>query len=124
MKLLISGSVPSQKNRKKVYINRATGKPFIASAPEVKQWRKHAVFELQQQFKGLKVTGFPIGVSIVLYYDSKRRKDLDNSLASIMDALTTAEILPDDSVEYVDSINVSYGGVDKDNPRAEIFLDD
>lgn len=124
MRLIISGSTPAQKNNKQIFVNRATGKPFITSNARVKEWQKAAAAELTAQWIGLRVVGYPIGISLVFYYDSLRRKDLDNSTSSVMDALTAAGIIEDDSVAFVDCITAQYGGLDKANPRVEIFIDE
>lgn len=124
MKLTISGSTPSQKNRKIISVNRATGRPFLRTAPQVKVWHEQAVTELREQFKGYRITDYPISIAVVFYYDSNRRRDLDNGLSSIMDALVDAGIIEDDNYKFVDNIDVSYGGYDKINPRCEIYIDE
>jgi Holliday junction resolvase RusA-like endonuclease len=53
-----------------------------------------------------------------------RRHDLDNAASSVMDALTAAQIIEDDNVNFVDCLQLQYGGHDKINPRVEIYLDD
>jgi Holliday junction resolvase RusA-like endonuclease len=124
MKLIIDGEVPSQKNRKIISVNRATGRPFLRSAPAVKDWQALANIQLQKQFKGFVIKNYPISVSIIFYYGTLRRKDLDNSASSVMDALTAAQIIEDDNVNFVDCLQLQYGGHDKINPRVEIYLDD
>lgn len=64
MKLTITGNVPSQKNRKIISVNRATERPFLRSADSVKIWQESALIQLQQQFKGLVVTDYPIGLNV------------------------------------------------------------
>lgn len=124
MKLLINGNTPSQKNRKIISMNRATGRPFLRTAPAEKEWRAKAAQELKLQFRGYQVTEYPINLAVVLYFSDLRRRDLDNALSSIMDALVDAEIIEDDNNKFVECITISYGGVDKINPRAEIYLDE
>lgn len=124
MKLLIPGNVPSQKNRKIISQNRATGRPFLRTAPQVKVWQTMAERELREQFYGYKVTDYPISLNIAVYFNDLRKRDLDNALGSIMDALVAAEIIEDDNNKFVDSISISYGGLDKLSPRAEVFLDE
>jgi Holliday junction resolvase RusA-like endonuclease len=124
MKLIIDGEVPSQKNRKIISVNRATGRPFLRSAPAVKDWQALSNIQLQKQFKGFVIKNYPISVSIIFYYGTLRRKDLDNSASSVMDALTAAQIIEDDNVNFVDCLQLQYGGHDKINPRVEIYLDD
>lgn len=124
MKLVIQGNVPSQKNRKIISMNRATHRPFLRSAPAVKDWQERALVELTQQWRGYEMSGYPISVTCVFYFDNRRRHDLDNALSSVMDALVAAKVIEDDSVAYVDCLTLQYGGYDKTNPRVEIFFDE
>ena len=124
MKLTIKGNVPSQKNRKIISMNRATGRPFLRSAPQVKEWQESALYQLKSQFSGYKVTDYPITLTVVVYYDNKRRHDLDNALSTVMDALSAAEVIEDDNTNFVECITVQFGGHDKENPRVEIYLDE
>lgn len=124
MKLVIEGNVPSQKNGKEIAFNRATGKRFVRSNERVKAWQETAVQSLKNQFKGLLVTDYPIALSLVFYFDNKRRHDLDNAASGVMDALAKAGVITDDSVEYVSCLTLQYGGIEKDSPRVEIYLDD
>lgn len=124
MRLVITGEVPALKNSKQIFVNRATGRPFITSSKNSKVWQAEAKRQLTEQFAGYKISGYPISVAITCYFGSKRRKDLDNVCNGVMDALVHAGVLEDDDVEHVDNIDLSFGGYDKDNPRTEIFLDD
>jgi Holliday junction resolvase RusA-like endonuclease len=124
MQLTIKGNVPSQKNRKIISVNRGTGRPFLRSAPAVKDWQERALSELSHQFKGFSVSGYPISVTCIFFFDNLRRHDLDNAASSVMDALSAAKIIEDDNVNFVDCLQLQYGGHDKLNPRVEIYLDD
>ena len=62
----------------------------------------------------------------VLYKANRRRLDLDNYTSVhkkfFNDALTTYGIIEDDDTNHVSlQINV-YGGIDKDNPRVDIYV--
>lgn len=124
MKLTIKGNVPSQKNRKIISMNPKTKRPFLRSAPAVKEWQESALLQLKQQWRGYKMTGYPINVTLVVYYDNLRRHDLDNALSTVMDALVAAEIIEDDSTAFVECITISFGGHDKVDPRVEVFFDE
>lgn len=124
MKLIIPGNPVSQKNEKKIAINRSTNRPFVVSSKNVQEWKKAALITLGHQFRGMKVTGYPIVVTLVFFYDNRRRHDLDNAAGGVMDALTQAEIITDDCVDYVQTLTLQYGGIDKENPRTEIYIDD
>lgn len=124
MLLTIPGNVPSQKNGKEIAINRKTGQRFVRSNDRVKAWQTMAIAELERQFDGLVVSGYPITVALCFWFDNKRRHDLDNAAAGVMDALVKAGVLVDDNVNYVDCLTLQYGGIDKIKPRVEVFLDE
>lgn len=119
MKLTISGTTPSKKNSR---INTRSGRSFPSK--RFTEWDSVAVPELQEQFKGLKITDYPITVTMVFYNGDKRRHDLDNQCSSILDTLVKAGVLEDDNQKYVEAIQLQYGGHDKTNPRCEVFLDE
>lgn len=124
MKLTIPGNVPSQKNGKEIAINRATGARFVRSNDRVTAWKQMAVTELAWQFQGYKITDYPVSCSLIFYFDNKRRHDLDNAAAGVMDALRDAKVIEDDNVAYVDCLTLQYGGIDKTNPRVEVYFDE
>ena len=124
MKLTIAGNTPSQKNGKEIAINRKTGQRFVRSNDRVKAWQEHAIQSLSSQFNGYQLTDYPVNITLVFYFDNLRRHDLDNACAGVMDALVKAGVLVDDSVKYVECLTLQYGGLDKEQPRVEIYLDD
>lgn len=130
VKLTIHGNVPSQKNRKIISQRKqrtaygVTTIPFLRSAPAVKEWQAAALMQLNVQWRGWEVVHYPLSLIITFYFDNNRRHDLDNALSSVMDALVAAGVMTDDSLNYVDSITIQYGGYDKEYPRVEIYLDE
>lgn len=124
VKLIIPGNVPSQKNRKIISMNRATKRPFLRTAPQVKLWQDEALIHLTKQFKGYQMTEYPITITMVFFFDNLRRHDLDNALSTVMDALVAAKVIEDDNANFVECITIQYGGHDKINPRVEIYFDE
>ena len=60
-------------------------------------------------------------VKIIYYFPTKQRRDPDNySGKFILDGLTSAGIIQDDSFANIDL--VLRGRVDKENPRTEIYV--
>lgn len=123
MKLTIHGNTPSQKNNKEIAM-RKDGTRFVRSNDRVKAWQQTAIQELALQFRGYKVTDYPISINLVFYFDNNRRHDLDNAAGGVMDALVKAAILEDDNVHFVECLTLQYGGIDKTNPRCEVYLDE
>lgn len=122
MKLVISGKVPSKKNSRNIFVQN--GRLMNLPSARYKEWRDSAIVQLHQQFGGYKVSGYPINLDIIVYYGDKRRHDLDNAVGSIMDALTDSGVLVDDDTEHVSQITVQFGGLDKEAPRVELYMED
>lgn len=122
MKLTIKGKTPSKKNSRNIFVRN--GRIINVPSKLYKEWHEDAKLQLEQQFKGYQVSGYPIDINVVVYYGTKHRHDLDNALGSIMDVLVDANIIIDDDIEHISQIIIQHGGLDKENPRAEIYLDD
>ena len=114
--MTIKGIVPSQKNAKRMAINSRTGKPFPVTAERVKIWQESAAWQL----KGKKKYKGEVGVEITVYNPDKRARDIDNQASTVLDALVKAHIIEEDNCNYLKELSVFYGGIDKENPRAEI----
>lgn len=121
MKLTILGQTPSLKNSKQLFINRRTGKSFITSSKASKEWVKDALWQLKGKPA---VETYPVAVTMVFYFKGQHRKDLDNAASSVLDVLKAAGIIEDDDWTHICPITIDCGGVDKLEPRVEIYLDD
>lgn len=124
MKLVVHGNVKAKKNNKTMAINRRTGKMFPMTDKATTEYIKDAIKQLKEQFDGNKVTGYPISVQMVFFYPTKHRKDIDNSMSTILDCMKTAGVIEDDDCVHVNELYAFFGGYDKENPRVEILLED
>lgn len=122
--MVILGNVPSKKNSKRIVTNRSTGKPFIISSKIHESWHTTAIPEMKKRWEGYQITEYPIGITMTFFWKDLRRHDLDNGVATILDALKDAGVIEDDYYKFVDTIQAQYGGLDRDNPRCEIYLDE
>lgn len=61
-------------------------------------------------------------VEVKIFQPDRKRRDLDNQLTALLDGLVDAAALPDDSNKFVRKISAELGGIDKENPRAEITI--
>lgn len=113
--------------KKKVYYLNLNG---------YKQWQFHLSNMLKKLFKvsvaasirKLKPVKNACKVTFTIFYPTKRLFDIDNVGSVIckftMDALTEFEILEDDNYTHVTNIEFVFGGVDRDNPRCVVKIEE
>lgn len=61
-----------------------------------------------------------IKIHIDLWFPDKRRVDIDNRIKSALDAMQDAGLFEND--EQIDDLRIVRRGVDKEDPRAEVYL--
>lgn len=95
--LTIPGRPVSQKNSKRIAVNKKTGKRFPISSESVRAWRKSARVCLRSQWPRKSLTG-PLGASVRVFFGLRQaRMDLDNSLPAVLDALEDAGVVANDN---------------------------
>lgn len=126
MILTVKGNIPSLKNDKKIITLYRNGKkvPAITSSDRVRAWFAEHKDELFTQFAGYRISDYPIKLQLTFWFDNDRRHDLDNAANTIMDFMASEGIIEDDNVHFVNELTLKYGGIDKKNPRCEIFIED
>jgi len=112
--ITIKGSVPSKKNSKIMVCRGKT--PILLPSSNYTAWHKDAMSQ---------ISGFePITskeIKLVFFAKDNRKFDLTNKAESIMDTLVDAGLIEDDNYSVVPKLCLEFGGVDKDNPRCEIY---
>jgi len=109
--IVLLGLVPSKKNSR---INTRSGRSFPSA--KYTAWHKDAV----QQLVGVKSIPKGTPLKFTYYSDSLRSGDLSNKWQSIEDTFTDCGIIEDDNWFFLPDIHMIFGGVDRENPRAEI----
>ena len=61
-------------------------------------------------------------LAFLVYRANEIRRDLDNQLNTLLDALVASFAIPDDSCKFVKQIIIADKGVDKQNPRVEVEI--
>lgn len=126
MQLIFTLYIPpvTKKNSSQIFVNKASGKPFITPSKKYKEYENKALRDLKRIKKQMaKPIDIPINLKCVFYMPTKRRVDLVNLLEAIQDVLVKAEILADDNCKIVVSTDGSKVGYDKENPRTEVIID-
>ena len=70
----------------------------------------------------------PCIISYYIYYPTRRAFDVDN-IGSVVskfthDALVEYDILEDDNYNFLPKIRYEFGGVDKENPRCDVVIEE
>lgn len=77
------------------------------------------------QLEGCSPISTPLFVVFVLYVPDRSRRDLDNFVdiqkKFFMDVMVKEELIPEDSVFYVPMSVDLFGGIDKENPRVDVY---
>lgn len=109
--------IPSQKNSKRIAINKRTGRPFVMSDQRIKDWRDEAsVFLPNENVKGR------VEIEFNFTHKDKRRHDLDNEVSSLLDLFVLKGLIEDDSCFIVNKITANFVGVDKDNYGVQVKI--
>lgn len=117
MQLTITGQTPSKKNSKQLFIRG--GVPTMVSSKNYLAWERDALWQL----KGVTpMTDFPTQLSLYFFFKDLRRRDLDNCVSSVCDALVKSGVIPDDDVLHLRSVVAYYVGLDKANPRVLCYF--
>ncbi len=115
-KITLKGRIPSKKNSK-VMICKGT-RPMLISSKKHKEWWEDQMWELKKYYRVEDVES----IEITFYAPDKRKADKTNKAESIMDLLVDSDIIEDDNWYVFNTLILKFGGVDKENPRAEIII--
>lgn len=123
MKFVIPLPPVTKKNSQDIFINRTTGKPFIAPSKAFKEYQATAGYYLKcQGVRAVDADKYPVNIKAVFYMPTRRRCDLTNLLEALDDVLTHYGIIADDDFTHVAAHDGSRVRYDKENPRTEIVI--
>ncbi len=122
LKLTYHGKVLSKKNSKQIIWNHRTRKPMMISNPSAKANENSMIDEFSTQTLNQYHPIEKCRIRVVIYEPNYQKRDLDNQVTSILDALVSAEVIANDSFKCVTEINAKFGGIDRSDPRAEILI--
>jgi Holliday junction resolvase RusA-like endonuclease len=70
----------------------------------------------------------PVMLTYTYYAKTKRRLDISNPCSIIdkftCDALVKKGLLPDDDYNVIKGVTYKWGGIDKENPRCELMIEE
>jgi len=117
-RVTITGRIPSKKNSK-VFSFRGK-RPVLLPSPSYRKWHKNAVTEVLGQKK--KAIYGILGIRVNIWLPDNRRCDITNKIESVMDLLVDCKILSDDRWQITGPLYLTPMGIDKERPRAEVYI--
>ena len=128
--LVYHGVVTAKKNSKQIIRNRLTGLPMIISNRRAKEQEEEMaqMFAIEAHREGWDCgedrKNSTFSIEIKVWNKDRRRRDLDNQATAILDALVLAGVIPDDGVDFVPRLKVEFMGIDREDPRAVIRIEE
>lgn len=120
MQIIIPGRIPSKKNSRLCFVRG--GRPVNISSRDYRDWHERARLAIAPQIIKQQTIGKAQSVTIIFYMADNRGRDLTNVAESVMDLLVDLRVIKDDQWQVTGPVNLLPGGVDRDNPRAEVFI--
>lgn len=111
----------SKKNSQRIVTNHKTGRPFIIQSQKYEDYENYASYFLCPKPK--KPIDYPVTVRCIYYMPTRRRVDTANLNAAVHDILVKYGILADDNRDIIASTDGTRTYYDKQNPRAEIWIE-
>lgn len=121
-KYVIYGNPITKKNSSQILTNSKTGRPFVSPSKQYKAYEKAA----EEFLFPIPEVPFnkPHNLKVLYYMQTRRIVDLANLLGATCDILVKHGIIEDDNTKIVVSHDGSRVYYDKENPRAEIYLEE
>lgn len=110
----------TKKNHQRILINKATGKPFVSTSLQYKQYEEGALWFVPHE-PG-KTIDYRVNIECRFYMPTRRRVDLTNLLESIDDIMVKAGLLEDDDSNVIAGHDGSRVLYDKEHPRTEVRI--
>lgn len=121
LEITLSGNVPSKKNSKRLIMRG--GKRFFVPSEAHEAWHEEQMYRLGK-FRSPKLKLDGLKMTMTLYAGDARKGDLSNKFESIADLFVDAGIIADDNWTVVSRVELIYGGIDRERPRAEIIVEE
>lgn len=120
MKIVLYGNPITKKNSSRILKNGGTR--FVAPSKQYKRYERDCLRQITGLYK--KHIDYPVNVRVLYFMQKRYRVDLVNLLSATCDILVVAGVLSDDNYKIVVAHDGSRVLYDKENPRAEIYIEE
>nr|DAH95214.1 MAG TPA: Endodeoxyribonuclease RusA [Caudoviricetes sp.] len=120
MRLTLYGEPRTKKNSARILTGRA-GRPYIAPSKAYVDYEESCLWQLKRPQTPVSAR---VNVRCIYYMKTHRKVDLANLIEATTDILVKAKVLEDDNSRIVAAHDGSRVDYDKNNPRAEIWIEE
>lgn len=120
MHLTLYGEPRTKKNSARILNGRA-GRPYVAPSKAFVDYEGSCLWQIRSPQKPVSAR---VNVRCVYYMQTRRKVDLANLIEATCDILVKAGVLEDDNCRIVAAHDGSRVDYDKQNPRAEIWIEE
>lgn len=119
LKIIIPMNPITKKNHSQVIM--INGRPMVLPSKPYKEYEK----KCKEYIPVLREPpiNYPINLKVHYYMQTKRKCDITNLLQATCDILVKYAVLEDDNYTIVSSVDGTKVEYDKENPRAEIYIE-
>lgn len=117
MRIVIPLQCVSKKNSQRIVTVR--NHPMILPSKKFVDFQKACALFMPKLEKPI---DYGVNIKVLVYNETRRRRDLVNDLESVLDVLVHYKVLADDNYLIVWSMDGSRELYDKENPRTEIEI--
>ena len=120
MKLTLYGDPRTKKNSARI-LRSGAGRPFVSPSKAFEEYQESCLWQIKRPHSPISAR---VNVRCVYYMKTARRVDLANLIEATTDILVKAKVLADDNSQIVAAHDGSRVEHDKQNPRAEIWIEE
>ena len=112
------GRIVAKKNNQTMIVKGR--KRLIVPSKEYNLWEKEAI---EDDLYGIPPVPWPrFRCEMTLFVPDLRDTDLSNKWEGLADAMVKAKIVPDDNCWLMAEVNLKFGGLDEEHPRAVVKI--
>ena len=120
MHLTLYGEPRTKKNSARI-MRSHSGAPFVAPSKAFADYEESCLWQIRSPQKAISAR---VNVRCIYYMQTRRKVDLANLIEATTDILVKAGVLEDDNSRIVAAHDGSRVDYDKQNPRAEIWIEE
>ena len=119
MRIVFYATPRSKKNSQQIFRGKG-GRPFITQSQQYKDYERECLRQLKEKHK--QKIDYPVNVQMTFHMPTRRRCDLGNLQAAVLDILVKGGVLADDNRNIVAGMDGSRVYWNRNDPHVDIEI--